>query len=172
MNGFLDLSYLKTGNARQKKAFVVLKQSQLFDHLKEFTPVLAGTIPIEVDTEESDLDVICEVKNFEKFRLQLLKLFPHNEIEEVMVNGERTIILNTVLADFKVEIFGQNIPVIQQNAYRHLLAEATVLKEKGDDFRNKVIELKKQGIKTETAFGILLNLKNPYQELLNYTKND
>lgn len=169
MHDFLDMSYLKTGNERQQKAFQILKQNSLFDHLKEFSPVLAGTIPIEIDMEESDLDIICEVKDFEKFRSKLQKLFPETEAKERLINGERTMILNTALEDFPVEIFGQNLPVKQQNAYRHMIVEAHILEQKGDDFKNEIIRLKKSGIKTEPAFGLLLNLENPYEDLLNYT---
>jgi len=47
-----------------------------------------------------------------------------------------------------------------------MIAEYKILQEKGNDFKKKIIELKKQGIKTEPAFGILLNLENPYEDLL------
>jgi hypothetical protein len=49
-----------------------------------------------------------------------------------------------------------------------MLAEYRILKEKGADFKHKIIELKKQGIKTEPAFGLLMDLKNPYEDLLKF----
>lgn len=47
-----------------------------------------------------------------------------------------------------------------------MIAEYKILQAKGEEFKQKIIELKKQGIKTEPAFGMLLGLENPYEELL------
>ena len=70
---------------------------------------------------------------------------------------------------FEIEIFGQNIPVEQQNAYRHMLTEYKILQQKGVVFKRKVTALKKQGLKTEPAFARLLGIKgNPYEELLDF----
>ncbi len=54
-------------------------------------------------------------------------------------------------------------------AYRHMIKEYEILKMYGEEFRKQIIQLKRQGLKTEPAFGVLLGLKNdPYIELLNY----
>jgi hypothetical protein len=71
-----------------------------------------------------------------------------------------------MLEEFSIEIFGQNKPTIEQNAYRHMIAEYKILQEKGEDFKQKIIELKQKGIKTEPVFGMLLGLNNPYEDLL------
>lgn len=73
-----------------------------------------------------------------------------------------------MLEGFPIEIFGQNKPTTQQNAYLHMVAEYKILQEKGEKFKQKIIELKKQGIKTEPAFGMLLGLENPYEDLLKF----
>ena len=88
------------------------------------------------------------------------------KIEKITVNNEQATVLNFKLEEFPIEIFGQNKPATEQNAYRHMIAEYKVLQEKGEDFKQKIIKLKKQSIKTEPAFGILLNLENPYEDLL------
>jgi Domain of unknown function (DUF4269) len=74
---------------------------------------------------------------------------------------------------FTIEIFGQQIPTLQQAAYRHMLVEHTLLWERGEDFRKQIVELKKQGYKTEPAFGKLLGIDgNAYEYLLTlYTLN-
>ncbi|ROI03222.1 DUF4269 domain-containing protein [Chryseobacterium sp. G0240] len=173
MIDFTKIDYLKDGNKRQKRAFEVLTQYKILERLQPYSPVLAGTIPIEIDIEGSDLDIICEVDlRFEEDFLDDImfsKLIPFEadvKVENVWVNGERSIVLNFMLEEFPIEIFGQNIPVIQQNAYRHMIAEYRILKEKGEEFKQKIIELKKQGIKTEPAFGMLMHLENPYEDLL------
>lgn len=78
-------------------------------------------------------------------------------------------IANFQIDGFAIEIFGQNLPTRQQVSYRHMLIEYEVLIQKGESFRQKIIDLKKQGLKTEPAFALLLGLKgDPYQSLLNY----
>lgn len=168
MIDFTKIDYLKNGNERQKRAYEVLTRYQIFEKLKNYSPILAGTIPIEIDIEDSDLDIICEVTDFTEFEKTLSEMFSEFDlkIEKITVNNEQAIVLNFRLEEFSIEIFGQNRPATKQNAYLHMIAEYKILQEKEEDFKQKIIKLKKQGIKTEPAFGILLNLENPYEDLL------
>ncbi|MFY7814821.1 MAG: DUF4269 domain-containing protein [Chryseobacterium taeanense] len=170
MIDFTKIDYLKSGNEKQRRAYEVLIKYQVFDRLKSHSPILAGTIPIGIDIEESDLDIICEVKDDVEFEKLLIIFFPEADIktERISIKGEDSIVFNFKLDEFPIEIFGQNIPTTEQNAYRHMMAEYKILQEKGEDFKQKIIELKKKGIKTEPAFGILLNLENPYEDLLKF----
>lgn len=172
MIDFTKIDYLKNGNERQKKAYKVLTKYKLLEKLSDFSPILAGTIPIEIDIESSDLDIICEVKNRVEFAKFLNKIFAEFDtdlnIETVRIKEIESTICNFELDGFLIEIFGQNIPTTQQNAYLHMIAEHKILQEKGENFKQKIIELKRKGIKTEPAFGMLLNLKNPYEDLLKF----
>ncbi len=175
MPDFTRIDYLKIGNERQKRAYQVLVKHYFFEKLKDYSPILAGTVPIEIDIEGSDLDIIVEVDlRFEADFLDDImfsRLIPYEadvKVEYPIVNGEKCITLNFMLEEFPIEIFGQNKPTIQQNAYLHMIAEHKILQEKGEEFKQKIIELKKQGIKTEPAFGLLLGLENPYEDLLKY----
>lgn len=173
MLDFTRIDYLKDGNERQKRAYEILTKHRVFDKLKDYSPILAGTVPIEIDIKGSDLDLIFEVdlKYEQDFLDDLLfcQLIPHDvEVEYPIVNGEKCMTLNFMLEGFPIEIFGQNKPTKQQNAYLHMMAEYKILKEKGEEFKQRIIELKKQGIKTEPAFGILLGLENPYEDLLKF----
>ncbi|WP_419868441.1 DUF4269 domain-containing protein [Chryseobacterium sp. CT-SW4] len=169
MIDFTGIDYLKSGNERQKKAYNTISKYRIFEKLHKFSPVLAGTIPLEIDVPGSDLDIICEIKNEEDFLNALYSLLPENinfTIEKEVIGDQECTIMNTVLDHFPIEIFGQRKPSTEQNAYRHMMAEYTILKERGEDFKQKIIELKKKGIKTEPAFGILLHLEDPYEDLL------
>ncbi|SIR11322.1 DUF4269 domain-containing protein [Chryseobacterium sp. RU33C] len=173
MPDFTRINYLKDGNERQKKAYEILTKYRVFDKLKDYSPILAGTIPIEIDIEGSDLDLIFEVDlQFEEDFLDDLmwsRFIPYDvEVEYPIINGEKCITLNFMLDGFPIEIFGQNKPTTQQNAYLHMVAEYKILLKKGEKFKQKIIELKKQGIKTEPAFGLLLGLENPYEDLLKF----
>lgn len=65
-----------------------------------------------------------------------------------------------------MEIYAQNIPTLRQNAYLHMVIEERILNLAGEKFRNDIIALKLNGYKAEPAFGKLLNLQNPFEELL------
>ena len=167
---FTRIDYLKQGNSRQKKAFEVVNKYKIFEKLQNYSPVLAGTIPIEIDIEGSDLDIICEIQDNFEFEMFLDQTFPDCDlkIQTLTINEIESTICNLELEGFPIEIFGQNKPVAQQNAYLHMMAEYKIIQKKGEDFKQKIIDLKKKGIKTEPAFGMLLNLENPYQDLLNF----
>lgn len=170
MTDFLSTDYLKSGNKRQQQAYKVLTQYAVFEKLSEFSPVLVGTIPINIDISSSDLDIACHWKDKEHFALQVTNAFGKEtdfKITETTISHNETIIASFFLDDFEIEIFGQNIPVTQQYGYRHMLIESKIIEQKGDEFRKKVIALKEQGYKTEPAFAALLELKgNPYEALL------
>lgn len=175
MPDFTQIDYLKDGNERQRKAYEILTKHHFFEKLKAYSPILAGTVPIEIDIEGSDLDIIFEVDlRFEEDFLDDLmfsRFIPHDvetKVEYLIINGEKCITLNFMLDEFPIEIFGQNKPTTEQNAYLHMIAEHKILQEKGEEFKQKIIELKKQGIKTEPAFGMLLGLENPYEDLLKF----
>lgn len=67
---------------------------------------------------------------------------------------------------------------IQRKGYRAItasgimVAEWKILAEKGDSFKQKILELKRSGIKTEPAFAQMLGLKgDPYQAVLTTTNS-
>ncbi|MEG1591777.1 DUF4269 domain-containing protein [Chryseobacterium sp.] len=170
MIDFTKLDYLKIGNEKQKRAYEVLTKYKVFEKLSNYSPILAGTIPIEIDVEGSDLDIICKVEDkieFEKVLIEKFKDFGL-KIKKSTINNEKFLVCNFKLEEFLIEIFAQNKPTIQQNAYRHMMAEYKILQEKGEEFKQKIIDLKKKGIKTEPAFGLLLGLENPYEDLLKF----
>ena len=168
MINFLDISYLKSGSERQKKAYQVLTDNEIVEKLIPYHPILVGTIPINIDIETSDLDIICEVSDKNQFIDKLNKLFGFEKDFAIHETPKFDAIkANFIIDSFEIEIFGQNTPTTQQNAYRHMLIEHKLLLAKGEKFRLNIIDLKNQGYKTEPAFAKLLGLEgNPYEELL------
>ncbi len=167
---FSNIDYLKSGNKKQQLAYKILMDNNIISNLNQYEPILAGTIPLKIDIETSDLDILCFWKEKQEFIDKLTNLFknlPHFKLWENENN--HAVIASFILSDFKIEIFGQNIPTKQQIAYQHMLAEYNILNQRDENFRHKIILLKQQGYKTEPAFGIALNLRgNPYEELLAY----
>lgn len=172
MTDFTNIEYLKNGNQRQVQAFEVLTQNKILSNLSEFDPILVGTIPINIDIENSDLDIVCHWKNKTEFIDKLNSIFrQENEfkIREILLNNNESIVVNFRIQGFEIEIFGQNTPVKNQNGYKHMIIEHEILQAKGENFRLEIIKLKQNGYKTEPAFAFLLGLKgDPYAELLEH----
>lgn len=168
MINFLDISYLRLGNERQQKAYQVLTHNRVLEKLSLYNSILVGSIPINIDIENSDLDIICEVSDKNEFIYELNALFGSKKDFAVYESPKfGAIKANFIIDGFKIEIFGQNTPTTQQNAYRHMLIEHKLLLEKGEKFRQEIIDLKQQGYKTEPAFAKLLGLEgDAYHELL------
>ncbi len=163
-----DIEYLLNGNEKQQQSYNILMNTNIFRILKEYNPILVGTIPLEIDIEKSDLDIICEVHNFYEFEKSIINSFQKYENFNINKNNEnQAIVANFFIKEFEIEIYGQAIPTKEQYGYRHMIIEDKILKLGGNKLKKEIINLKRNGMKTEPAFGKYLNLNgNPYEELL------
>ncbi len=172
-----DISYLKKGNKKQQKSYEILKKINIFKILKDYQPILVGTIPIEIDIDKSDLDIICKVDNFNDFRNLLINNFDKYNNFKIIYNEDSTaIICNFDVEDMEIEIYSTKEDTDKLASYRHMIIEDRLLHLGGHKFRDNIINLKKQGLKTEPAFAKVLKLEgNPYYALLlieNYSNED
>lgn len=167
---FLKKEYLKEATPLQERAYECLEELNIFHDLKEFTPVFVGTIPLDVDIEGSDLDIICEVSEFTRFEQRLKDCYEDKKnflITEIYSSDGRSLVCRFDNKGFRVEIFGQKLPVQQQNGFLHLIAEAKLLEIGGDKAKHEIRTLKNQGHKTEPAFGVYFQIPgDSYIELL------
>lgn len=172
MINFDNIEYLKSGNDIQRKAYKIIQETNIFTELSVFTPILAGTIPIGINIESSDLDIICYWQNKDSFINTIYNIFHQEQgfkLSEKTIGGKVSVIANFTFDEFEIEIFGQNIPTKSQNGFKHMMIEYNLLETNDSTFRQAIIQLKKQGLKTEPAFAKLLGLEgNPYDELLKY----
>jgi hypothetical protein len=140
------------------------------ERLQGFSPRLVGTFPIGLQVEGSDLDIICEVYDFEAFKKQVRECFSLLEgfsLSDRFVKDIRRCVAQFELAGCPVELFGQSIPAEEQNGYRHMIVEGRLLALFGEELKQRVISLKRSGIKTEPAFASVLQLEgDPYEEIL------
>jgi hypothetical protein len=171
---FKSIHYLKSGNEKQRHALRAMTELGIFEDMAEYNPVLCGTVPIGIDVDGSDLDIVMEVHDFIRFSNTAVSLYQGFEgfaCKEKILKSIPTIKVNFFFGGFQFELFGQPVPVEQQNAYRHMLVEHYLL-TKYPKIKQDVIMLKKQGIKTEPAFARILGLEgDPYEELLLLEKN-
>jgi hypothetical protein len=164
------IEYLQAGSPVQRAVYLVLQRHAVLHKLQAYSLCLVGTFPLDIAVASSDVDIICEVHDFGQFcRLvgQHFSQCPAYAARQLYLSGIPSLVISFYLDEFEIEIFGQPLPPTQQAGYRHLAVEARLLAVGGPMLREKVIQLKTNGIKTEAAFATLLSLPgDPYQAVL------
>jgi hypothetical protein len=165
-----DISYLLDGNERQRSAYRALRSLKIFRILHDYSPVLVGTIPIAIDIDESDLDIVCAAVDLHAFKQRLTAAFVQQEgfrTKNKSVMGMPSVVASFFHRGFRIEIFAQPRPVTEQNAYRHMLVEARLLAIGGEETRCEIRRLKRSGLKTEPAVAHYFEIDgDPYEVLL------
>ncbi|UHA72793.1 DUF4269 domain-containing protein [Paenibacillus sp. 481] len=165
-----NIHYLKNGTERQRCAYSCLIKHQIVTALEPYNPVLVGTIPLQIDVKNSDLDMICEVyaHNQELFISDVTQKFSQYPSFKLEV-GDLAITCNFDTDDFPIEIYAEARPVTEQNGYRHMVAEARILRVLGEVAVAEIRQLKEAGMKTEPAFAAYLQLPgDPYEAMLEW----
>lgn len=169
---FKNISYLKQGNFKQKKAFRLITENNILEILSDYNPIVVGTIPINIDIEDSDLDIILQSNNFDKLKSLMDKNFSHHQNYQINVLNDEILICNFKIENLAFEFYAKNYETEKQYGYLHMIKENEILKNKDELFRQQIIELKNNGVKTELAFCQVLKVSgDPYIELLKFKFN-
>ncbi|MBP7963586.1 MAG: DUF4269 domain-containing protein [Caldilineaceae bacterium] len=173
---WFDIDYLLAGNPRQRVAWGVLTELGIFRYLAPFTPVLTGTVPIGLDLDHSDLDIICAAEDLVGFEQEVVPVYAHHPgfgCKRRLWQGRPSVVINFDTPFFPIEIFAQALPVTEQNAFRHMLIEERLLRLGGDAARTAILALRRAGMKTEPAFAAYFRLDgDPYAALLRLARLD
>ncbi|MBM9576588.1 DUF4269 domain-containing protein [Leptospira sp. 201903070] len=160
---------LKIGNQKQKLLWEDLEEYSILKTLLKYDPYLAGTIPLGIDHDQSDVDILCEFSNEEEFYSFgefTFKNFKGFQILRKIFQDLPAILIRFQTEKFKYEIFAQRLPVLQQMGYVHFMIESEILFLGGPRFKEGIQTLKKEGWKTEEAFCKLLGIReDPYRFL-------
>jgi len=173
-----SIEYLSVGSERQKRAYLALRELDLFSSLASWTDnemeigigsALAGSVPLDLAVDDSDLDIVTFAKDIKQaaalFRSKLSGLHNFSSSRGIVL-GTATLVTKFDFGGEAFEIFTQSVPLPQQNAVVHMLIEERFLILGGPTFREKVMALRRLGAKTEPAFGEVLGLEEPYRDLL------
>ena len=139
-----------------------LNKYQFLKLFQDFSPFFTGTIPISIDLPNSDLDILFKSDNFTELRKRLERHFVDLNMEETLDYH----LARTHYDDLPIEIYSTHTHPLYQNAHRHMRIEARLLKILGSNFRQRIMNERKSGVKTEPAFGKVLELSRPYEDLL------
>jgi hypothetical protein len=167
---FRDHTYLAGGTERQRLAYEVASRLNLDEVVTLDEWVVAGTIPIGMDIQTSDLDILASAPSLTDARRDLdrqLGGFPGYRSRETRIRDVPSLIALLEVRGLPVEIFVQRQPVANQHGYRHLIIENRLLTLLGRRFARVVRDLRSSGLKTEPAFAAALDLDgDPYEALL------
>ncbi|WP_168198715.1 DUF4269 domain-containing protein [Nesterenkonia sp. NBAIMH1] len=165
----LTSDYLRKGNSRQQRAARTLDQLPLDSMPQVEEWALAGTVPLDIDLPNSDLDILISTSQPAKVRDDLTTCFSHRSDFSSWAHGREAgaWCAAFTMGTYPIEFFIQPTPVRKQRAFRHLVAEYVLLTRHGEEFREQIRQLKSSGMKTEPAFAAVLGLRgDPYLALL------
>ncbi len=164
-----DITYLQGGTERQRSAYASLRESRMLEILGGYDPVLVSTVCVDVDIPSSDLDLICEAQDLEAFSTFLSSTFGTFRGFSLHRSDRSppAIVAQFFHDSWEYEIFGQNLPVERQAAFRHLVQIDRVLGLGKVSWREAIRTLKLGGMKTEPALARCLGMGgDPYEAVL------
>ncbi|TDY73521.1 uncharacterized protein DUF4269 [Leptospira meyeri] len=173
-NLFLSTDYLQFGTPKQQELAIDLENWKILKSLHGFKPTLAGTIPLDIDTDSSDVDILVKFNipaHLQKICYAKFRNLPNYSFSEKTIALRVTLICRFETKKFQYEIFGQSVEPTEQYAWIHMMVENRFLILADSSFRDEIRNLKKQGIKTEAAFCKVLDLKgDPYKTLVQWNQ--
>jgi hypothetical protein len=174
---FKDILPLAPGSESQRRAHRDIVALNILNDLDGYDATHASSYVLGLDRPTSDIDIICEANDLKQFITELSSLYGHMRgfaVSEI-TDPCRAVVANFHFQDSEFEIFGQALPVCQQNGYRHMAQTARVIELGGEQARAKIRALRDASHKTEPAVALFLGLitqkggeysGNPFQELL------
>lgn len=151
-----DISYLKLGSDRPRAAYLTLTELDLFSVLAEFDPVLAGTFPLGLESEDSDLDLVCHAPDLDELATVMFQVYGGYDdfsVERTADDGSPALVCHFRYHEFRIGVLGRPSPSREQDVYRHLVAEARLLRMAGPSAADGIRRLKAEGFETVMAFG-------------------
>lgn len=164
-----DISYLSRGTANQQRAHQCLSELKIIESLAQYDPMLVGAVCLDIETPQSDLDIVCEAYDVERFEHDLRAYFGNLERFSITRSSTdpKAMVCQFFFKGLELEIFGAPLPIESQNGYLHFIQIDRSIRLAGSAFRERLRALKCAGMKTEPALATLLSLEgDPYQAVL------
>ena len=129
-------------------------QIGILETLAAYDPHVAGTPPLGVDTPTSDIDILCSAPDVEAFVAEVVRSYGEMSGFRIWqwVSKDRPVIATFRACGWDFEIFASSLPVAEQFGWRHFEIERRLLTLGGDGFKDAILALRRQGLKTEPAF--------------------
>ncbi len=161
---------LKAVVEMEKNKNLFYEVHNLLNTMSKYTPLVSGSVPLNIHNEKSDLDIIFSAQDLHRFADDLTcyaeKYSP--EVTFKKLKGYESVIIRYTTENIKYECVAQYRPVYDIIANQHFLIESRLLNIAGSSARTAISQLKKAGIPTEPAFAQYFYISGePYEALLN-----
>lgn len=153
-------------NSKIERAENAIRDSGIITNLKSYSPEVVSTIFVNLDTSESDIDIVCAYSDQKTYINDIqFAISPHTS--HSLKTDKDCVIARFDFNNFIFEIYAAKTPVKEQMAYRHYQVMKRLVATGGSDFSFKVRALKESGLKTEPAICHLLGIPgDPYTAIL------
>ncbi len=154
-----------TTNARETKTEHIrrsyeaaLAECDVLRALARYGPRIAGTPPLGLEIPGSDIDVLCFAPDPHAFTDCVWQTFSHAPAftAKQLMRRPRPVVASFEVAGWRIELYGEAIPVEQQRGWRHFAVERRLLELGGDALKLAVLARRHSGMKTEPAFAAAL----------------
>ena len=143
-----------------------LNRSAVLEKLKPFSPELVSTIFVGLDTDNSDIDIICSYEDEDRYVSHFKKSFSL-KLGYALEKRQGYILGSFIESGFEIEVYASTKPTKQQLGYRHYKIMERLVLAGEDAFCRQIKNLKQAGYKTEPAICHYLSLSgDPYLAIL------
>jgi len=147
----------------------VIAKLDLINKLNPYQPTPIGTPPLNIAIETSDIDIACTAKDLNDFVSTVTSAYTNQtnfSSELFQSRGKSAASCFFTSGGWEIELFCQTIPIKEQWGVRHFKVEKRLL-DLQPELANRVVQLKRSGLKTEPAFAKLLGLSgDPFEAVL------
>lgn len=156
----------------QREARKTLEELDIFSRTAPYTPILCGSYPLDITLPHSDIDVSCYAPDLGVYASKIIREFRGNPgfyLKIKTIRDKESVVTRIAHKGKIIELFAQEMPVIKQHGFLHMVIEWFLLQEGGRPLKRKLMKLRSDGLKTEPAFSKLLGLEgDPYIAMLGY----
>lgn len=147
---------------------IAVHQLGILKALAAYDPHIAGTPPLGIHTETGDIDILF-CAGARSFVADVAQFYEHMSGLRIWqwTSEDRPVIATFRAYGWDFELFASTQLVAQQFGWRHFEIEHRLLSLGGDSFRDAILKLRRDGLKTEPAFWPALQREgNAYHGLL------
>lgn len=155
---------------KNTKVYSAIMDLKILKTLQTYRPLIAGTFPLGISVDGSDVDVILKADQLDSTEKLIRSSFGQCEdfdCCQTQVKGLSSFVAKFKYSGVKFELFCQSKESVEQTAYRHFQLEERLLRLGGSKFVENLLQRRQLGEKTEAAFASLLGLPgDPFDALL------
>lgn len=171
----LEPGPLARGSELQQRAHAALGALSLFERLKVHSPVLVGSLPLDVEpSAAARIEVACSSQNLEAFAGELASELGAQSgfvVEHLLVDASPTVRARFSAHDFDFEISAQPKSVFTQTSVVCVLVSARLLTFAPPEARDEIRSRRASGSTVNEAFAQCFELTgDPTEELLKISR--